>query len=559
MAGPFYVDTVDGADGNAGTSEGAGNAWQTLQKAADTAVAGEIVYIKASANYTLTATCDFDTNSGTVSQEITFIGYTSTIADNGKITVTKTGSVADLFDIDQDYTVMKNMIFTGSDDDGVFCDSGSTRNVFENCLFHTNNGSGFYDNSGYSILINCEAYGNTGAASADAGIALFQVSKAINCYSHDNTKAGFRVGGSYCQIIGCIAEANSLYGILVDAPRGLSITNSIIDANTSAGIRFNVDSDCSMVYNNLITNHDTGGESGILIDSGEYGTSSHIDWNAFYENDTDIDGSMSKGPNTITLSADPYTNRAGHDFTLNSTAGGGTACKNNAHLIGILSAPIGSSYLDTSALQAQTIATDYPSEDDVRDGVDYDSANYTGNMTLPSIDDVQESVQFGTSGTEYTGVFGVPAENEVGNGVGYGANDTEFTGSANLEGSGPVPDCSGIIQLEKIGGGAMKVQWNRVAASGTLETYNIYARPGSATNLFTNDYLIKKVDESLDSSIIIQEADNDTLFDGTQAIYVGIRGENNGLEDSNTLSLNITPEGTGRTFLKIPEEFWSIR
>ena len=42
----YYVDGVDGDDGNLGTSEGVGNAWATVQKAADTVSAADTVNIK---------------------------------------------------------------------------------------------------------------------------------------------------------------------------------------------------------------------------------------------------------------------------------------------------------------------------------------------------------------------------------------------------------------------------------------------------------------------------------------------------------------------------------
>lgn len=61
----YYVRPVNGSDGNAGTSFGA--AWQTVQKAADTAVAGDIVLLCDEGVYSPSAVIDFDTNSGNAS------------------------------------------------------------------------------------------------------------------------------------------------------------------------------------------------------------------------------------------------------------------------------------------------------------------------------------------------------------------------------------------------------------------------------------------------------------------------------------------------------------
>jgi len=73
----------------------------------------------------------------------------------------------------------------------------------------------------------------------------------------------------------------------------------------------------------------------------------------------------------------------------------------------------------------------WPSEDDVRDGVDFGptGADYTGNATFPAEGDVQSGVQYGTDGTEYTGTFTEPGVANVELGVQYGAGGVEFTGT----------------------------------------------------------------------------------------------------------------------------------
>lgn len=48
---------------------------------------------------------------------------------------------------------------------------------------------------------------------------------------------------------------------------------------------------------------------------------------------------------------------------------------------------------------------DYPSEDDVRFGVDYDFGAQTGNLTLPSPSDVLSGVTYGGNGTQFTGTL----------------------------------------------------------------------------------------------------------------------------------------------------------
>jgi hypothetical protein len=52
-----------------------------------------------------------------------------------------------------------------------------------------------------------------------------------------------------------------------------------------------------------------------------------------------------------------------------------------------------------------TAAADYPSENDVRDGVTFNSGASEGNLVLPAEEDVESGVQYGTAGTEFTGTL----------------------------------------------------------------------------------------------------------------------------------------------------------
>ena len=74
-------------------------------------------------------------------------------------------------------------------------------------------------------------------------------------------------------------------------------------------------------------------------------------------------------------------------------------------------------------------AADYPSENDVRNAVDFNSGGNTGNMTLPVEADVEDAKTYGTSGTEFTGTVTLPSASEVEENVTYGAGGTEFTGT----------------------------------------------------------------------------------------------------------------------------------
>lgn len=57
---------------------------------------------------------------------------------------------------------------------------------------------------------------------------------------------------------------------------------------------------------------------------------------------------------------------------------------------------------------------DYPSEDDVRDGVTFDSGTQEGNLELPAEAVVKAGTGFGTNGTEFLGTMAVQT---IGDGI----------------------------------------------------------------------------------------------------------------------------------------------
>jgi hypothetical protein len=120
------------------------------------------------------------------------------------------------------------------------------------------------------------------------------------------------------------------------------------------------------------------------------------------------------------------------------------------------------------------------------------------------------------------------------------------------------PTFGGVTQVERVGGGMLKVSWT--AGTGTITGYKIFVKPSDATNLFTSTYLSKIVPSGVTSTIVNIGADNTTWFDGSVPIYVGVRAYNDsgtGVEDAGTTSYFITPDST-KTYLKIPQELWSI-
>lgn len=221
----YFVDKAVGADVNAGTSEGAGNAWETIDKAMNTVAAGDKVWIKASADYVTTSTID---TAGTATAPIVYEGYTTTTGDGGKCTIDGTDNtlasgitsgiggalfhlfknilVRDMtgigFDMGAGDAVMfKNCEATLCDDYGF---SGDNNIMYEECSSHGNTSAGGFNCDLDGCYVGCRAYDNTGVGiEFHTGIALF-------CVAYGNSAQQFRCASSgYGWFINCTADGEN--------------------------------------------------------------------------------------------------------------------------------------------------------------------------------------------------------------------------------------------------------------------------------------------------------------------------------------------------------------
>ena len=180
----YYVDGAVGNDTNLGTSEGAGNAWATIQYASDNIAAGDKVFIKASASYAEAVTV---TTLAAYDNSIIWEGYTTTPGDGGKITMDGGGSLLrGIFSAStQLYSYMFfNIIVTDYTSVGVFATAADSV-YFENCDF-TGNGNAGADVDQYCRFVNCTFTGN----SSD-GVRSDYYTQFWGCTAHTNGGDGF--------------------------------------------------------------------------------------------------------------------------------------------------------------------------------------------------------------------------------------------------------------------------------------------------------------------------------------------------------------------------------
>jgi hypothetical protein len=194
------------------------------------------------------------------------------------------------------------------------CTTGVSGSIVQTCVFDCaaiSCGVGFLNifQAIGSIARSCTSYGFSGirnaafcVASGNGNSGFYSLntigSSFLNCVSHGNTNYGFEITYDIGIMANCLATSNSLYGYSIGANNaGMPMTNNANWANTSGAYRF------TNVY--------------------EF--------------------------NRIDLSADPYTNAAAADFTLNNTAGGGVLLR-SAGFPGSITGG-GTAYLDVGTYQ----------------------------------------------------------------------------------------------------------------------------------------------------------------------------------------------------------------
>ena len=353
-AGQATLDRSPGTVGTGGTYY-VGGALATVAQANTNASQANIVWIKASGTYTVTAAMTITLNSNTSGtcgvavcpgNPLSFIGYTSTRGDGGQITWTTSTNSVDMVDFTQAGNVLfENIIFSstaGTPGEGLLAKTtGNTLSVYViNCKL-----------SGFSVGID-------GDFAIDwAFVGLFVENTRITA----GTSHGLR-NSSNTYIFGSMFDNNGgdgaqFSGNSASTTAKWSVAFSVFYKNSGNGLNLNnTNSGGTDVPTVWITNSDfstnTGGgvvngagnvinpfvriENSILDANGTYGldagagttVASWIGYNdAFYNNTTAATRNVSAGIGTITLTASPYT-AIGSNFALNSTTGGGAALKN---------------------------------------------------------------------------------------------------------------------------------------------------------------------------------------------------------------------------------------
>lgn len=195
---------------------------------------------------------------------------------------------------------------------GMNCGTNISNVTLENCEIKNCINEAVYDNGPSSFnLYGCWIHDNGSGIKNNSAAAALCVE---NCIINNNTADGvYLTVGNNSAFPPKIIKNNVFYkngdGIHVsgtaDATCRIDILNNIITGNTAYGVN------CASATQQFVCN---------IFDFNAYGWTTDPNVTADVLN-------ITKGPNDVALTADPFTAKSTYDFSLNAAAGGGLLCK----------------------------------------------------------------------------------------------------------------------------------------------------------------------------------------------------------------------------------------
>ena len=327
-----YVTEL-GAGLEDGTSEA--NAWPWATMLTDI-VAGERGNVKGS--FSVATTSSF-TNGGTTSAPMAVRGYSSTIGDldglgrtnfgalvsTGFPVITHTNATGNGLSINQANIIVSNIkvITTATTSDTLAFSVNKQGWVFDSVFEQQSNTGELVSCSNASgVINNCDFIQTGTSISTQITVErqLFSYCRFTNPGGAANTL--FDLRGQIGGVVNCqILDFAVVFGVFASTGSVIIANNSVRNCNT---FLYQTDSDVGLeVHNNIAWGSNAAGSEAYKHSAS--GMKLFAD-NAF-GNFADADQNFGDWPDIrrVALSADPYTSSS--DLRLNSTAGGGTACK----------------------------------------------------------------------------------------------------------------------------------------------------------------------------------------------------------------------------------------
>lgn len=345
----WTIGTASGASGATITSAKMGGSLATIATATGAAVTGNSVHIK-SGTYTLTSAV-------AIGGALTLIisGYNSTHNDYGtKPLITTATNSTQLFTggtLDVLFFLNLSMSNTASTrGDGFRATSNYPTVFFMDCVLDGFDKGINGDNGSSTNVCQVIYCVNTEIKNcATAAITSFQFQVALHgCNIHDNTQYGVHLltGNQPLSCVDTVFANNGKYAIIFDSATGnAQITNCVFYNNglTFSGHPFAAIS--------------TGGNAITITNTIMFGGGANYIANGYVLGRCNAMDSAGMGSTTyvtkgdVSLTADPFTNAASNDFSLNSTSGAGAACR-LAGFPGV--SVLGTGFADIGAIQTTT-------------------------------------------------------------------------------------------------------------------------------------------------------------------------------------------------------------
>ena len=314
----YYVRPTNGSDAAAGTSFGA--AFQTTQKALDTAVGGDDIRLCVEATETTAATIDVDNSSftsGTCYIYAASASDGSILTDGTRYVIQASSALANGLVYYQTTTTIKyrwhDIDFDGNSN-AAYCIRTSAHdfetNGFYGCLIHGSTGPGAAYRCPIGLtnqwqFVRCEVYSNTGDGLSATILAGRGATFSYACKVHDNGGDGMDLTDD-SEVFACTIYSNGGHGIHLSngGADQCMILGNTIDGNTGSGLHIVTGAINHWVVGNSFTNNGAYGINN--VDETYFAVGS----NHYYNNTTDETNSATT-PGTNNSSGDPLYRASG--------------------------------------------------------------------------------------------------------------------------------------------------------------------------------------------------------------------------------------------------------
>lgn len=327
----IVVDRSTGLTTGTGATLKIGGALLTIGAVEPLIVRGNVVWVK-SGTYSISSTINWDSGDSLPAYTpVYMLGYDATRGDNptgtGRPLIETSSALNPMVRVNIGTRIFSNFRLDGTDNAlvGIAAGDGSTvrgaqiSNVkVERCAT-----TGIDANSGGNGLavVGCEVTDmKAGATAAISG------GFCVGCYVHDSPGVGFNYPNS---AVGCVADTMTGDGFRFG---GLNVCTQLLNNVAYACGGDGFDSPDTYTGVTAVLNNIAYGNTGygMRTDKSEVVARNWlIDYNALGSNTAGARLNFIAGGHDVTLTADPFTDAANGDFSLNATAGGG------ADLVGV--------------------------------------------------------------------------------------------------------------------------------------------------------------------------------------------------------------------------------